>query len=144
MRLAASMAQIGKLCDQDLVLWAEQQAAALRHAKNSNLPLDWDNLAEEIASLGKSQRTELNSQIRRVPRHLFKLGASSAAGSTSWMARDNPRRASGNRGVAGPMNWKATANLPTAPGRNCKAADFRPSRCSQTGLRTPRVKAGRL
>jgi Domain of unknown function DUF29 len=42
----------------------------LRRAADSNLPLDWENLAEEIESLGASQRTELNSQVRRVLRHL--------------------------------------------------------------------------
>jgi len=28
----------------------EEQAAALRRAKGSNLPLDWENLAEELES----------------------------------------------------------------------------------------------
>jgi hypothetical protein len=60
------------------VLWTEEQAA-LRNAKDSNLPLDWDNLAEEIESLGRSQRTELKSQIRRILRNLFKLVASPTA-----------------------------------------------------------------
>ena len=47
--------------------------------KDSNLPLDWKNLAEEIESLGKSQRRELASQIRRILRHLHKLAAFSAS-----------------------------------------------------------------
>jgi hypothetical protein len=73
------MTKTNELYDQDFVLWTEEQAAALRCASDSNLPLDWENLAEEIESLGKSQRTELSSQIRRVLRHLFKLEASPAA-----------------------------------------------------------------
>jgi hypothetical protein len=64
------------LYDQDFFLWTQEQAAALRRAKDSNLPLDWENLAEEIESLGKSDRRELRSQIRRILRHLFKLAAS--------------------------------------------------------------------
>ncbi len=67
------------LYDCDFLLWTKEQAAALRRAKDSNLPLDWENLAEEIDSLGKSLRRELRSQIRRVLRHLFKLAASPAA-----------------------------------------------------------------
>src|SRR5262249_21247609 len=67
-----------KLYDQDFFLWTQEQAAALRHAKGANLPLDWENLAEEIESLGKSLRAELNSQIRRILRHLLKLEASPA------------------------------------------------------------------
>jgi hypothetical protein len=68
-----------ELYDDDFFLWTQEQAAALRQAKGSNLPLDWENLAEEIDSLGRSQRTELNSQIRRILRHLFKLETSRAA-----------------------------------------------------------------
>jgi hypothetical protein len=44
------MAKAGKLYEQDFFLWTKEQAAALRLAKNSNLPLDWENLAEEIAT----------------------------------------------------------------------------------------------
>ncbi len=40
------------LYDQDFVRWTEEQAAALRRAKSSNQALDWENLAEEIESLG--------------------------------------------------------------------------------------------
>ena len=68
-----------ELYDRDFFLWTQEQAAALRAVRKSNLPLDWDNLAEEIESLGTSQRTELNSQVRRIIRHLFKLEASPAA-----------------------------------------------------------------
>lgn len=73
------MADAGELYDQDFLRWTEQQATALRHAaKDSNLPLDWENLAEEIESLGKSQRAALRSQLRRILRHHFKLEASPA------------------------------------------------------------------
>src|SRR5260370_9191770 len=72
------MAKVGELYDQDFFLWTIEQAAALRCAKDSNLPLDWENLAEEIESLGTSDRRELKSQIRRILRHLLKLDASPA------------------------------------------------------------------
>jgi hypothetical protein len=74
----SSLSKLSELYDRDFVLWTEDQAAALRRAKDSNLPLDWENLAEEIESLGKSQRAELKSQSRRILRHLFKLDASPA------------------------------------------------------------------
>ena len=74
-----SMAKLSALYDEDFVRWTEEQAAALRRAKGSNLPLDWENLAEEIESLGKSDRRELRSQITRILRHLLKLEASAAA-----------------------------------------------------------------
>jgi hypothetical protein len=72
------MADVDELYDQDFLRWTEQQAAALRRAKDSNLPLDWENLAEEIESLGKSERKALRSQLRRILRHLLKLEASPA------------------------------------------------------------------
>jgi Domain of unknown function DUF29 len=72
------MSEPSDLYDRDFVLWTEEQAAALRRAKASNLPLDWENLAEEIESLGKSDRRELASQIMRIVRHLLKLAVSPA------------------------------------------------------------------
>jgi hypothetical protein len=49
-----------QLYERDFVCWTEQQAAALREAAaaGTNLPLDWENLAEEIDSLGRSTRRE--------------------------------------------------------------------------------------
>lgn len=61
--------------DQDFFAWTEQQAEALRAASRgtTNQPLDWENLAEEIESLGRSDRRELHSQIHRIVQHLLKL-----------------------------------------------------------------------
>ena len=73
------MAKRKVLYDEDFFRWTEEQAAALRQANGSNLPLDWENLAEEIESLGRSDRRELRSQITRILRHLLKLEASHAA-----------------------------------------------------------------
>ena len=72
------MTKASDLYDRDFMLWTQEQAAALRAAKDSNLPLDWENLAEEIESLGKSDRRELTSQITRILRHLLKLAVSPA------------------------------------------------------------------
>ena len=72
------MTKLNELYDRDFVLWTEEQAAALRRAKDSNLPLDWENLAEEIESLGRSDRRALTSQIRRILHHLLKLEVSPA------------------------------------------------------------------
>lgn len=40
--------------DEDVYLWSVEQAAALRQAAASgtNLPVDWENVAEEIESVG--------------------------------------------------------------------------------------------
>jgi hypothetical protein len=44
-----------RLYDEDFVRWTEQQAAAVRDAvgRTTNLPLDWENLAEEITWAGQ-------------------------------------------------------------------------------------------
>jgi hypothetical protein len=44
----------------------------------ANLPLDCENLAEEIESLGRSQRHELRSRIAVIIEHLLKLEHSPA------------------------------------------------------------------
>jgi Domain of unknown function DUF29 len=68
------------LYDEDLLLWSEEQARALRSAAHSgaNLPIDWENVAEEIESLGKSLARELASRVSTILIHLMKLEASPA------------------------------------------------------------------
>ena len=53
------------LYEEDFVRWTEQQSRALREAARlgTNLLLDWENLAEEVDSLGRSVRHELRSRI---------------------------------------------------------------------------------
>jgi Domain of unknown function DUF29 len=69
-----------QLYEQDFVRWTEEQSQALREAAQSgvNLPLDWENLAEEIDDLGRSVRHELRSRISTIIEHLLKLEHSPA------------------------------------------------------------------
>lgn len=64
----------------DLALWSAQQAQALRSAarERSNASIDWDNVAEEIESVGASERRALASDVRTVIEHMMKLSASRA------------------------------------------------------------------
>jgi len=67
--------------DTDLLLWSERQAALLRRAgagERVNDQVDWENVAEEIESLGKSDRRELTNRIRTIMAHLIKLQTSPA------------------------------------------------------------------
>jgi hypothetical protein len=68
------------LYDEDFFAWSKQQAKALRAAARtgSNQLLDWENLAEEVEDLGKSERRTLGSQILRIVEHLAKLEHSPA------------------------------------------------------------------
>jgi hypothetical protein len=71
---------MGDLYRTDFVLWTAEQAAALRSAARtgSNAAVDWENVAEEIESLGRSERSRLASHVRTVLEHLMKLEASPA------------------------------------------------------------------
>lgn len=67
--------------DTDLLVWSTHQAELLRRmgaGERVNDQVDWENLAEEIESLGKRDRRELESRIRTVLVHLIKLLVSPA------------------------------------------------------------------
>jgi len=66
--------------EDDLVLWAENQAQALRRAAStaSNLSIDWLNVAEEIEALARAERSALASNVTTIIEHLLKLEASPA------------------------------------------------------------------
>jgi Domain of unknown function DUF29 len=87
------------LYEADTAAWSEQQAAALRAAGcgGSNQLLDWDNLAEEIESLGKSLRLALRTQIARIIQHAVKLEHSPGSDPRNGWRR-NIRQARGEIG----------------------------------------------
>lgn len=87
---------VARLYEEDFVRWTEQQAAALRDAAATatNLPLDWENLAEEIEDLGRSQRNELASRLAVILEHLIKLENSpSSDPRPGWMDTIDRERA---------------------------------------------------
>jgi hypothetical protein len=70
--------------DNDFHAWTVEQSAALRRAADlgSNLGLDFENLAEEIESMGRSDKREIDSRLKQVLLHLAKL---------EWSPDANPR-----------------------------------------------------
>lgn len=76
----ATVPDLAQLYEEDFVRWTEVQAKALRDAARAgaNLPLDWENLAEEVGDLGISQRNALRSRIATIIEHLMKLELSPA------------------------------------------------------------------
>ncbi len=91
------IAGMGSRYDQDLVLWSEEQARALREEgqARSNAGIDWENVAEEIESLGRSDRRALGSHIAIIIEHLLKLQAAPAAQAVGGWA-DTIARARGD------------------------------------------------
>jgi hypothetical protein len=64
------------LYDDDILLWSEQQAEAIRLlGRRRDLPnaFDAENVAEEIESVGRSELAAVKSQIRLICLHLMKL-----------------------------------------------------------------------
>lgn len=106
------------LYDRDFYSWAMEQAKALRLAGgariNTPATLDWENLAEEIESLGKSQASELDSRYTQLLAHLLKWMYQPGRRSKSWrrtidqqriridkLLRQNPGLKSGQAGIFG-------------------------------------------
>lgn len=67
----------------DVAGWADAQVAALL-ARRADL-LDWDNLAEEIGDVGKSQAEALESALRIVLLHLLKWDHQPERRTRSWV-----------------------------------------------------------
>lgn len=76
------------LYDDDIVTWAEQQAAALRAlGERSDLSnvIDWENVAEEIESVGRSQIRAVESLLAQMLAHCIKrLSAPDVPSATNW------------------------------------------------------------
>ena len=64
--------RIGRLAayDEDFALWSAEQAALLRDGRLDGL--DRENLAEEIESLGRSDRREIERRLKVLLVHLLK------------------------------------------------------------------------
>ena len=56
--------------ETDLYAWTKAQADALRRRASNEL--DWDNLAEEIETLGRSDRRQIGSRLENLILHLLK------------------------------------------------------------------------
>lgn len=61
--------------DEDVYLWSVEQAAALRQAaaSGSNLPVDWENVAEEIESVGLTTQRIFRNNVLDILLAFLKL-----------------------------------------------------------------------
>ena len=76
--------------DSDFYLWSSGQAALIRAGKFDQL--DIENVAEEIESLGRSDKRALGSQLRRLLMHLLKWQHQASRRSQSWRNSINSAR----------------------------------------------------
>ncbi len=68
--------------DRDFHAWAAEQAELIRN--RSAHAIDWDNVAEEIASLGRQERGELYNHFVVLLAHLLKWRYQPKRRSRSW------------------------------------------------------------
>ena len=78
------------LYETDFVSWLGEQARLLRAGELAEL--DIENLAEEIESVGRSERRELFSRIEVVMLHLLKWKMQPERRCSSWSSTINEQR----------------------------------------------------
>ena len=91
-RMASPVRTVGEgsrrsLYETDFYSWTRDQAAALR--RRDAAAIDWDNVIEEIETLGRSERSAWTNTAARAVEHMLKIqhweGASESA-LRHWMA----------------------------------------------------------
>ena len=71
------------LYEQDFLAWTEDQAEALRTKQAG--ALDWENLLEEVESMGRNERNAMESRLSLLLMHLMKWQWQPEKRSKSWM-----------------------------------------------------------
>ncbi len=78
------------LYEHDFVRWTEEQARAIREGRLD--ALDRDNLAEEIESMGRSDRREVTSRLAVIVQHILKQRLQPALDGPSWRSTIRTQR----------------------------------------------------
>lgn len=78
------------LYDVDFHDWLMEQADAIK--RRSANELDWDNLAEEVESLGRSQRSSLRSRLKQIVQHVLKWEHQPERRTYGWKLTINEQR----------------------------------------------------
>lgn len=73
---------MGTTYEQDIVVWANEQAALLRAGKLS--AIDIEHIAEEIEDVGRSEQRELASRMAVLLAHLLKWQFQPERRGSSW------------------------------------------------------------
>ena len=80
----------GSLYEQDFANWADFQAQVLRDRNAARL--DWENLAEEIESLGRRDKSEIRSRLIVLLTHLLKWHFQPSERGHSWQSTIGEQR----------------------------------------------------
>ena len=115
--------------DSDIAAWAAQQAALLRRQTGNEL--DWQNLAEEIEAVGKSQENAVFSRLKLLCQHLLKWQYQHILRSPSWRSTIRVQR----RDLARLFRKNPSLRQPFAPAELPEAyAAGREDAIAETGI----------
>ena len=81
---------VNDLYETDFYRWTQAQADALRRRAANEI--DWDRLAEEIETVGRSDRKEIRSRLEVLLIHLLKWHYQPLRRSASWEASIDEQR----------------------------------------------------
>lgn len=114
--------------ESDYARWCAEQGALLRDGRFD--ALDRENLAEEIESLGRSDRREIESRLKVLLAHLLKWRYQAEGRSGSWHSTIRDQR----RGIAKVI--KESPSLRTHPAKALKDeyADAISDAVDETGI----------
>ena len=98
------------LYDDDVVAWAERQAALIRARRWSEL--DIDNVAEEIEDVGKSDKRALRAHMVVLLTHLLKWAYQPARRGRSWTRTIGTQRAAIEQALADSPSLKGLLDSP--------------------------------
>jgi hypothetical protein len=73
---------VPSLYETDLYAWSQDQSARLR--AQASTAIDWEHVAEEIESVGESERSEIESRMAVLLLHLLKWQFQPEQRSGSW------------------------------------------------------------
>ena len=76
--------------DQDFYSWTQEQAELLKNGRFSEL--DIDNLIEEVESMGRSEKRELESRLTILLLHLLKWSYQEIGRGRSWQLSIDEQR----------------------------------------------------
>lgn len=101
---------MGTSYDEDVIAWANEQAALLRAGKLS--AIDIEHIAEEIEDVGKSEQRELANRMAVLLSHLLKWEFQSERRGASWETTIHTQRNSIERRIRKTPSLKASLNDP--------------------------------
>jgi hypothetical protein len=103
------------LHDTDFYRWTKEQAEALRaegRRRQGSNAIEWEQVAEEVEDMGKSDLREALSRTRTILEHLYKLAAATRAGPLAgWKVTIKTQRADLRQVLTASIRAKVESNL---------------------------------